>query len=169
METALREIEAMTDEYWDLRSARHVARAALVAAPLFARTEADRLTPEYAAEYQKIVDGERLPGTLVSKRATAAAFAAPAVGQRFSEHCSYWIYVVEVEGGRIVTLEGSPPVTFPDTAERREYAGADEFRARFAYQSIPGYWVTFVDDGHDVTGWATTGDVPAPRAHEENT
>ena len=91
----------------------------------------------------------------VGQEDTERAFASPTVGQRFHEMYSYWVYVVAVEDdGRIVTLEGTPPVEFPDTALRWEYADADEFRARFAYKSIPGYSVSLYGDGHDVTGWA---------------
>ena len=103
-----------------------------------------------------------IPGPHAERaRKTTAAFDSPAVGQRFTEMYSYWMYVVSVEDGRIVTLEGSPPVTFPDTAQRREYASADEFRLRFAYKSIPGYWVSFVDADNDVTGWGTLTRAPA--------
>ena len=29
----------------------------------------------------------------------------------------------------------------------------DEFKQRFSYGSIPGYWVHLVDRGNDVEGW----------------
>ena len=87
--------------------------------------------------------------------ATAEAFRNPKAGQRFSEMYSFYMYVVDVRAnGEIVTREGNPPITFPEGAVLRVHENADAWRKRFSYNSIPGYWVSYIDDTQDVTGWA---------------
>jgi hypothetical protein len=87
-----------------------------------------------------------------SDRRTAEAFAHPEVGDRFSEMLNFWVYVVARPPGRVVTLEANPPCTFPDDAKLWE-GSLRAFRKRFAYQSIPGYWVHLEDRGNKVEGW----------------
>jgi len=86
------------------------------------------------------------------KEKNRQAFENPKIGDRFSEMFSFYVYVVGIEDGRVCILEGSSPVTFPDTATRWE--GTDEdFRQRFSYAGGEGYSVDFLDGGHGVEGW----------------
>ncbi len=92
--------------------------------------------------------------TAVKDEATELAFRSPAVGDRFHEMYSFWVYVMAREGDVVTTIEASPPCTFPEDGKVRVQT-LDEFRKRFAYGSIPGYWVRFCDSGNDVEGWAS--------------
>jgi hypothetical protein len=101
-------------------------------------------------------------------RATAEAFADPEPGDRFHEMYSWWVVVVEAGAGgvKVMCAGGPTNVTrgrfpdgeivepFADRAQVRWYATADDFRAAYAYGSIPGYSVTLADRGKiDVVGW----------------
>ena len=83
---------------------------------------------------------------------TAEAFENPQVGDRFTEMYTFWMYVVEITDGKIVTMECNGPATMPDDGKVRVQT-LDEYRKRFAYESIPGYWVRLVDRGNNVEGW----------------
>jgi hypothetical protein len=90
-------------------------------------------------------------------RATAAAFAEPRVGDRYTEMYSFWLFVVDVRGGMIETLEGNSPCEFPQDGKR--WIGPKEaFQERFAYKSpsLEGqYWLRLVDRDNDVSHWAS--------------
>jgi hypothetical protein len=83
---------------------------------------------------------------------TDHAMKYPQVGDRFTEMCSFWLYVVAVEGDSVTTMEATGPCEFPKDGKVKKQ-NAEEFRRRFAYGSIPGYWVTYCDGGNDVEGW----------------
>ena len=87
---------------------------------------------------------------------TQVAMANPLVGDRFSEMFSFYIYVIGLDGNMITTLEASPPCEVPKDGEVKTMT-LEQFRKRFAYSSTPGYWIRYVDGGHDVEGWATAG------------
>lgn len=88
-----------------------------------------------------------------AKADTMAALADPQVGDRFHEMYGFYVYVVAVNGDEVVTLEGSPPVTFPNGAIKRRTQTKAEFLKRLSYGSIPGSWVMLSERGNDVTGW----------------
>ena len=92
----------------------------------------------------------------VSDTETGKAMENPKVGDRFSEMFSFYVYVIGLDGNMITTMEGSPPCELPKDGEAKTMT-LEQFRKRFAYNSIPGYWVRYVDGGHDVEGWATAG------------
>jgi hypothetical protein len=76
----------------------------------------------------------------------------PQVGDRFSEMYTFWMFVVGRVGDEVVTMEASAPCTFPKDGVVHQYTLV-EFRRRFGYEHIPGYWVSLVDRGKDVKGW----------------
>lgn len=83
---------------------------------------------------------------------TAAVFDDPRVGDLFTEMLAFWVYVVARDGDTVTTMEASAPCTFP--RDGKIVTGTlDEFRNRFAYGSIPGYWVRLHSRGNDVAGW----------------
>jgi len=85
---------------------------------------------------------------------TAEAFSDPKVGDRFHEMYSYWVYVIGIDGEQITTFEsGHLPVRHPAAGKYRTYPSHEAFRTHFAYDTIPGYWVTLSCRGYDVTGW----------------
>ena len=86
------------------------------------------------------------------KTATELAFRDPQPGDRFSEMMAFYVYVVGRKGDLVATLEGNPPCTFPDDGVLR-WQSLDEFRRRFSYGSIEGYWIRFMDRGNNVDGW----------------
>jgi len=92
---------------------------------------------------------------------TVQAFFDPSPGMRFTEMYAFWVHVVEVrDDGVVVVEEYNPPCTVPDDARRILFRNADHFRKRYAYDSIPGYWVTYVGDD------APVAHVPALRGTE---
>ncbi len=84
--------------------------------------------------------------------ATVEAMDDPQAGDRFSEMLSFYVYVVHREGDRVVTMEGSPPITFPHEGKIRHCTVA-EMKERFSYSGLPDYSVRLVDRGNDVSGW----------------
>lgn len=87
---------------------------------------------------------------------TEQAFSNPRIGDRFTEMYSFWLYVVGRNGDKIATLEASPPCSFPEDGIFKVQT-VKEFKNRFSYGSIPGYWVHFVDSNNDVKGWLEEG------------
>lgn len=83
---------------------------------------------------------------------TEQAFMDPQIGDRFHEMYSFWVYVVARTGNYITTMEASPPCEFPKDGKVQSYL-LEDFRKRFSYESIPGYWVALRDRGNDVSGW----------------
>ena len=92
----------------------------------------------------------------VNDTKTQEAMKNPKVGDRFSEMFSFYVYVIGLDGNMITTLEASPPCEVPKDGEVKT-STLEQFRKRFAYDSIPGYWIRYVDGGHDVEGWADVG------------
>jgi len=83
---------------------------------------------------------------------TEKAMKNPQVGDRFTEMMAFWVYIVERGINHVVILEASAPCKIPEDGEITTYTLA-EFENRFAYGSIPGYWITYVDSGNDVKDW----------------
>lgn len=83
---------------------------------------------------------------------TDIAVNDPQPGDLYSELYSFWLYVIAVAADTVVTMEGSPPVTFPDEGRVRIQTKA-EFKKRLSYESIPGYWVMIHSRGNNVEGW----------------
>lgn len=93
-------------------------------------------------------------------QATYEAMEDPQVGDRFTDGMySFWVIVVHRTGKQVATLEGSPPITFPDEGTLRTYS-LEKFRERFRYStdSVKGYWVQLVDRGYDIEGWYSPKD-----------
>jgi hypothetical protein len=84
------------------------------------------------------------------EKPTEDAMNDPQVGDRFSEMYNFWMYVVHRDGDTVVTMEGSPPCEFPNKPVTYTL---DQFKSRFAYGNIPGYWVRLVDRENNVMGW----------------
>lgn len=81
-----------------------------------------------------------------------AIFADPQPGDCFHEWYTFWGYVVHRDGDRAVIMTASAPCTFPDDG-KVEVLTLEALRQRFAYETIPGYFVTGAGRGHDVAGW----------------
>ena len=86
------------------------------------------------------------------KKLTMEALKDPREGDRFSEMLSFWVYVVKVTKSTIYTLEGNPPITFPDDAELKMQS-REEFLKRFTYDRIEGAWLLLEDRDNNVGGW----------------
>lgn len=84
---------------------------------------------------------------------TEIAMDDPQVGDLYSEMFSFYLYVVERDGDKVVTMEGSPPCEFPNDKVKAQTV--EELKARFAYGSIPGYSIKLLGRGNDVAGWYT--------------
>lgn len=94
------------------------------------------------------------PGWEEACRLTAEAFDDPQPGDRFHEMVSFWMYVLAVDDdGRVHTLCASPPCNVPDDGRIEVFDNAEDYRAFWAYGSIPGYTVSLADRGNKVTGW----------------
>ena len=85
-------------------------------------------------------------------RLTDEAMKNPQVGDRFSEMYNFWVYVIDVDGDIVATMEAFPPATLPRDGIVKTQTKED-FIKRFAYDNIPGYWVQLIDRGNDVEGW----------------
>lgn len=90
-----------------------------------------------------------------AKRLTAEAMNAPAIGDRFHDMYTFWVYVLDIGAESVTTYEVcGHPSTFPGIGGKlRVFATREEFRKAFQYGSIPGYYVTLEDRGNDVSGW----------------
>lgn len=89
----------------------------------------------------------------ITKR-TAEAFDNPQVGDEFSEMAAYYIYVIHREGDSLVTMEARPPCTLPDDGIVTLHT-VESFKKKYAYGTIPGYFVLLYKTGVDVGGWYT--------------
>lgn len=87
-----------------------------------------------------------------NRAATAEAMNDPQPGDRYTEMYAFYLYVLKRDGGMITFMEANPPCKIPRDGKVGRLP-ADEFRKRYAYGSIPGYWVRLLDRGNDVTGW----------------
>jgi hypothetical protein len=87
---------------------------------------------------------------------TEKAFSNPQVGDRFTEMYSFWLYVVGKNGDKVATIEASPPCSFPEDGKLKVQT-VEDFRNRFAYGSISGYSLHFVDGDNNVEGWFEEG------------
>lgn len=85
-----------------------------------------------------------------------AIMADPQPGDRFHEMYNFWGYVLEREGDQVTLITASPPCTFPEDGVI-EVLLLDEFRRKFSYDGIPGYYVGGGGRGHDVAGWLDRG------------
>jgi hypothetical protein len=84
---------------------------------------------------------------------THQAIMNPQVGDRFTEMCTFWVYVVNVCGNIVTTMEANGPCTFPDNGKVRVMT-VDEFRERLSYSGHNGhYWARLIDRGNNVGGW----------------
>lgn len=88
----------------------------------------------------------------ISNAKTDVAMKSPRVGDRFSEMFSFWVYVIGIEGDKITIIEASPPCELPKDG-KISTTTLSEFRKRFSYGAIPGYWVRYVDGDNNVEGW----------------
>lgn len=89
------------------------------------------------------------------RAATVAAMDDPQPGDRYTEMYAFYLYVLKRDSGMITFMEANPPCRIPHDGKVGRLP-ADEFRKRYAYGSIPGYWVQLLDRGSDVTGWEAT-------------
>lgn len=97
------------------------------------------------------------------ERRTVEAFGDPQPGDHFDEMCSFHVFVVAVEPqGRVAVLEASPPCTLPGDGKLRIFTTRDEFRAAYAYGSIPGYSVRVSRKRANVSGWFAGWPDPEP-------
>lgn len=78
--------------------------------------------------------------------------ADPQPGDLFQEMYAFWCYVVARNGDQVTIMHASPPCTFPEDGTV-ETMSVPELRAKFAYESMPGYFVAGAGRGHDVAGW----------------
>lgn len=77
------------------------------------------------------------------------ALADPQGGDRWSEMCSYWIYVVAREGNAVTVMHAAPPCVFPQDA-REETGSVGWFQSAW-------YGYHLHDRGNAVAGWRGKG------------
>lgn len=68
----------------------------------------------------------------------------PQEGDRFNEHYSFWVWVVGRQGNQVHTREftaGTHKQNIP-----RDYGSVEEFKRRFSYEHISGYWIAYIDN-----------------------
>lgn len=95
--------------------------------------------------------------------ATTEAFADPRVGDSFHEMFTFRMFVIAIEPtGRVAVMTTTPPCTLPADGKVTIYENHDAYRAAFAYNTIPGYWIRLGERGVNVTGWF--GNWPDPPA-----
>lgn len=101
--------------------------------------------------------------------ATGKAFENPRAGDRYSEMLSYWMYVVAVNKKTIITMEASPPCTFPQDAKVRYFETREDFRYAYSYKTgTLGYWVLLEDRGNNVSGWLDDWKIPLELTESES-
>jgi hypothetical protein len=95
------------------------------------------------------------PEVKARRKATAEAFEVPQPGDSFDEMAAFRMFVVDVQpnGGPVAVVEANPPCTLPRGGKLRRFACVHDFRAAYAYGSIPGYWVDLNKRGANVDGW----------------
>lgn len=73
------------------------------------------------------------------------------VGDRFSEMMAFFINVISIDNGKIVTIEGNPS----SNMEIREYDSAEALRNRCEYSTLSGsYWVYYLgNDRKKANDW----------------
>lgn len=81
-----------------------------------------------------------------------AIMADPQPGDRFCEMYAFWGYVLKRQGDLVTFITASSPCRFPDDG-KVETLPLEEFQRKFAYNSMPGYWVGGAGRGHNVAGW----------------
>ena len=86
------------------------------------------------------------------EKRTEQAMNDPQPGDRFSEMYAYWMYVLERNGDTVVIMDANPPCTLPEDGEVKIMT-LDDFKEEFAYNTIPGYWITLIDRENNVSGW----------------
>lgn len=60
----------------------------------------------------------------------------PQIGDVFYEMCSFWVKVTDRNGDKVTVTENGAQRCF-DTIE--------DFKKAYAYQSIEGYWIRFLE------------------------
>ena len=84
---------------------------------------------------------------------TEQAMNEPRPGDVFSEMYAFYVYVLERHGDLVVFMEANPPCTLPVDGKIGTLP-LDEFKSRYAYETIPGYSVRLFSRDKDVSGWA---------------
>ena len=78
-----------------------------------------------------------------AKRETSDAMERPRVGDKFSEMCNFWVEVVAIDSdGQVAVKE-----RVGGDEKLRLFQTQDEYRAAYAYGSIPGYWIILYKRG----------------------
>jgi hypothetical protein len=78
---------------------------------------------------------------------TIAAFAEPKVGDRFEEFCSYWVIVIKIDEGGILTYQKSGC----SEEKLKRYASGQEFRDAFSFSGRSQYWIKLYSRDYDVS------------------
>jgi len=87
-----------------------------------------------------------------AREATHEAITHPRIGDRYTEMFAFWLYVIDVTGTHVTTLEANGPCVLPEDGTLRVQTRT-EFAKRLSYGTIPDYWVRLVDRDNNVTGW----------------
>jgi len=91
----------------------------------------------------------------------------PQVGDRFTEFYSFWVYVLKVTKKKVTVIEANSPCVLPK--DGKIWIGTrKEFYWKYAYKSIPGFWVSLVDQENDVAGWIREKNKENHNAKKEN-
>ena len=69
----------------------------------------------------------------------------PQPGDRFHEMYSYYVHVVERNGDKVTIEEYFPPANIPTDAKIKTMT-VKEFDQYYAYKSIPGYSIKYIDN-----------------------
>jgi len=82
------------------------------------------------------------------EKETIKAFKNPKVGMRFHEMCSWWVYIVSMKDGVIITRShgGHPANPIGESIEYERYPSAEAFRKRFKASYGSAYTVYYSDD-----------------------
>jgi len=91
---------------------------------------------------------------------TLDALQNPKVGDSFHEMYSFWLFVVYVDDQFVITVEGSPPVVFPEGGKFFKQS-RKQFLTRFASSALPYShslpWVILCKQEERVSDWYNYG------------
>jgi hypothetical protein len=96
--------------------------------------------------------------------ATREAFNDPQPGDQFTEMFAFYVFVLRRDGNLVTFLEASAGQTVPNDGKVFVQTLSD-FKAKYAYGSIPNYSIDLINRGVNVEGWAESLGIIDPQAH----
>ncbi len=86
---------------------------------------------------------------MADNKETIEAFKTPKPGMRFSEMYAHWVYVMAVSKKGAIsvkTFSGHPANPYTESIQYKIFDSAKDFRKAYAYGTIDGYYVRYIDN-----------------------